>query len=314
MKRKLHSNQQDSLDLLLDTLCNVFGGIIMIACLLAMLSRPHASKESTAPENPTDHESGILLEKRIEMAQAELDGLQKLRAQLQSEDDPSLRPLIHQLGALRKTAQKLREEKATQDEITTLKLKQKVRDSGNEIARLREQEQEIERKLGVANRHAEAAAQMQQALQKKLVDLQLELDDVNQLKIEKLRFPRERVINKTASPIIIQYGQVFPLYDITGKPNPRVSQVHSVNGTFTAFAKKGEGLSPTLHAAALRDILKQLGGGNRYLTLYIYPDSYATFRELKKLIYEVGVDYGMNLREANSVLLFDPKGAKPAPL
>ena len=314
MKRKLHSNQQDSLDLLLDTLCNVFGGIIMIACLLAMLSRPRVSKEATNADNPIDHESGILMEKRIEMAQAELDGLEKLRAQLQSEDDPSLRPLITQLAALKKTAEKRRQEKAMQDEIATIKAKEKVRDSGNEIARLRAQEQEMEKKLGIANRNAEAAAQMRQALEKKLADLQLELEDVSQLQIEKLRFPRERNINKTASPIIIQFGQVFPLYDSAGNPNPRVTQVRSVNGTFTAFAKKGEGLSPKNDAASLRDILKQLGRGNRYLTLYVYPDSYATLRELKKLIYEVGVDYGMNLREENSVLLFDPNGTKPAPL
>jgi hypothetical protein len=314
MKRKLHSNQQDSLDLLLDTLCNVFGGIIMIACLLAMLSRPQVSKAPMTPKSPTDHESGILMEKRTEMAQAELDGLEKLRAQLQSEDDPSIRPLITQLAALKKTAEKLRQEKAKQDEMATIMAKDKVRDSGNEIARLREQVQEIEKKLGIANRDTEAAAQMRQALEKKLADLQIELEDVSQLKVEKLRFPRERNINKTASPIIIQYGQVFPLYDSAGNPNPRVTQVHSVNGTFTAFAKKGEGLSPTVHAVALRDILKQLGSGNRYLTLYVYPDSYATLRELKKLIYQVGADYGMNLREENSVLLFDPKGAKPAPL
>ena len=168
MKRKLHSNQQDSLDLLLDTLCNVFGGIIMIACLLAMLSRPQVSKEAANPENPTDHESGVLVEKRIEMAQAELDGLEKLRAQLQSEDDPSLRPLITQLTALKKTAEKLRQEKAKQDEIATIKAKEKVRDSGNEIARLREQEQEVEKKLSIANRNTEAAAQMRQALEKNL--------------------------------------------------------------------------------------------------------------------------------------------------
>lgn len=151
-------------------------------------------------------------------------------------------------------------------------------------------------------------------MEKKLADLQLELEGVSQLKIEKLRFPRERITHKTASPMIIQYGQVFPLYDSAGKPNSRVTQVHSVNGSFTAFAKQGEGLSPTVHAAALRDILKQVRSGNGYLTLYVYPDSYATMRELKKLIYEMRVDYGMNLREVNSVLLFDPKGAKPAPL
>ena len=311
MRRKLHANQQDSLDLLLDTLCNVFGGIILIACLLAMLSRP---KMATTQADTSHPEAGILAEKRIEMAQAELDGLQKLRAQLQSENDPSLLPLITELAGLKKTAEKLRQEKARQDEIASVKAKQLARDTSSEIARLREQEQEVERKLASANKDMEAARQAQQALEKRLADLQLELESVSALKIEKLRFPRERTINKNASPIIVQYGQVFPVFDGAGKPMPMVRQVPAADGSFTAFANQGQGLNPNLQARQLRELLKQLGSGNRYLTLYVYPDSYATLRELKKLIYETGVDYGMDLRKEQSVLVFDPKGAKPAPL
>ncbi|MEQ1748123.1 MAG: hypothetical protein ABL974_01780, partial [Prosthecobacter sp.] len=129
----------------------MFGGIILIACLLAMLSRPKLAQ--TSSDSSSNPEAGILAEKRIEMAQAELDGLQKLRAQLQSEDDPSLRPLITELATLKKTAEKLRQEKARQDEIASVKAKEMVRDSGNEIARLREQEQEIEKKLALANKN-----------------------------------------------------------------------------------------------------------------------------------------------------------------
>lgn len=312
MRRRLQSQTQDSLDLLLDTLCNVFGGIILIACLLAMLSRPKTP--ATKADLFINPEAGILAQKRIEMAQAELDGLQKLRAQLQSEDDPSLLPLITELETLKKTAEKLRQEKAKQDEIATAKAKQMVHDVGNEIARLREQEQEIEKKLGIINKDTEAARQRHAALEKQLADLQLELESVHELKIEKLRFPRERLINKSAAPIIVQYGQVFPLYDGANEAVSGVRHVPAVDGSFTAFANKGAGLSPSLHAKQLRELLLQYAKGNRYLTLYVYPDSYATLRELKKLIYEVGIDYGMDLRTENSTLIFDPKGTKPAPL
>lgn len=312
--RKFQQPSSENMDLLLDTLCDLLGTLVLIACLLVVTMQSEDSTEQTAPTHASDKEAGILEEKRIEMAQAELDGLQKLRTQLQSEDDPSLRPLITQLTALKKTAEKLRQEKAKQDEIASAKAAQMVRDMGNEIARLREQEQEIERKLGIANKDLEAARQTKSALQVRLADLQLELDDVSTLKIEKLRFPRERVIEKIASPIIVQYGQIFPLYDATGKPTPMVRHVPAVDGSFTAFPKQGEGLSPSLHVKQLRDLIKHLGSGNRYLTIYVYPDSYATLRELKKLIYETGVDYGMDLCKEHRVLIFDANGAKPAPL
>ena len=39
MRRRLSGSSDDSLELLLDTLCNVFGGIVLIACLLAIIPR-----------------------------------------------------------------------------------------------------------------------------------------------------------------------------------------------------------------------------------------------------------------------------------
>jgi hypothetical protein len=312
MKRRLHSNNQDSLELLLDTLCNVFGGIILIACLLAMLSRP---KPEMQPANEVvDHESGILLEKKIEQARAELDGLQKLRAQLQSEDDPSTRPLITQLEALKKTAEQKRQERAKQDEFAADKAEQIIRDAGKEMARLREQEQALEKKLGVMNKDTEAARQNHDAIKKKLTDLQLELESVDTLKIEKLRFPRERQIDKPPAPIIVRHGQVFPLFDASGNPAPGIQHVSSPDKSFTAVPQPGQGLMPLRDATRLREFLPALVGQNRYLTIYVYPDSYATFRELKKLIFELGLDYGLDLCTEHRVLIFTANGAKPAPL
>ena len=41
---------------------------------------------------------------------------------------------------------------------------------------------------------------------------------------------------------------------------------------------------------------------------------YGTMRVLKKLIYEMKIEYGLELCTEHRVLLFDPKGTKPAPL
>ncbi len=312
MKRRLHSNNQDSLELLLDTLCNVFGGIILIACLLAMLNRPKPA------EDPAIHDSdkiaGILEEKKLEQARAELDGLQKLRARLQSEDDPSIRPLITELQALKKTAEEKRQERARQDELAGKMAEQKMRDASTEIARLREQEQELEKKLGIINKDTEAARQRHAALKKKLADLQLELESVNNMKVEKLRFPRERANDKRPVPVILRYGQIFPLYHDKDTPFPGVQHVKSLNETFTAMPQNGQGLTPVRDAKRLGEILKRLVDKNSYLTLYVYPDSFATFREMKKLIFELQLDYGLELCTEHRVLIFKPDGTKPAPL
>ena len=312
MRRRLHAGGQDSLELLLDTLCNVFGGIILIACLLAMLSRPQPETRPVA--EASDQESGIVLEKKIEQARAELDGLQKRRAELQREDDPSLKPLMQELQALKRTAEERRQKIAEQDELAAKKAEQLMRDASTEIARLRSEVQEAEQKLGVVNKETEAARQRHEALKKQLADLQLELESVKDLKVEKLRFPRERQSEKLPAPVIVRHGQVFPLYDAEGRPAPGVTHARSADGNSTAVPLAGMGMMPVRDAKRLREFLPKLVRGGRYLTIYVYPDSFATMRELKKLIFELGLEYGLEICDEHRVLVFGTNGAKPAPL
>jgi hypothetical protein len=68
MKRRLQSaSESDSLELLLDTLCNVFGGIVLIACLLAILPR----QEMSSPLMPSESASAEMLERRLIAAREE---------------------------------------------------------------------------------------------------------------------------------------------------------------------------------------------------------------------------------------------------
>src|SRR5215218_10279424 len=69
-RRRRH--QPDSLELLLDTMCNTFGGIIMIALLIALLSRDASS------ENATDH-----IQRLLESIERQTTEAQQLQQQLQ---------------------------------------------------------------------------------------------------------------------------------------------------------------------------------------------------------------------------------------
>ncbi|MCA1962959.1 MAG: hypothetical protein LDL31_03320, partial [Prosthecobacter sp.] len=308
----LRPSTQDSLELLLDTLCNVFGGIILIACLLAMLSRPQ--HQNPLEPREVEHESGIILEKQIAQARAELDGLQKRRAEQQREEDPSLQPLVQELKTLRRTAEEKRQAIAQQDELAAQKAAQIMRDASTSQARLREQIQEAEKKLALAQKNTEAARQRHAALQQQLADLQLELESVADLQVEKLRFPKERQIDKPPAPIILRHGLIYPLYDAKGKPAPGIDHIPSPDGSFTALPQPGLGLQPVRDVQKMREFLPAYVAGGRYLTLYVYPDSFATMRALKRIIHELGLEYGMDLCDEHRVLIFSSVGAKPKPL
>lgn len=304
MKRRLHANNQDSLDLLLDTLCNVFGGIILIACLLAMLSRPTSDVPSDKPD----------LEAPIARARAELDGLQKLRARLQAEDSPEVRALMNELEALKKTAEARKQQRAGQAAEATEKAEHAVKDAGDAIARLRIQEQSQQKKLGLITEATRTARERMVTLSKRLADLQLDLERTEGANTEKVRFPRERPTGKAAAPLILRHGEVFPVFKPGNTGTPAVAGARALDGSLTALPQAGQGLKPGRDDARLRALLPALSAGNRYLTIYVYPDSYPAMRALKKIISGLRLEYGLDLCTEHEVLVFSATGEKPKPL
>jgi len=77
MKKRRIRGPGDSLDLLLDTICNSFGGIIFIACLVAILARDTPPARGSAMA-AADAE---MLERRIRVAEDDLRQLESLASQ-----------------------------------------------------------------------------------------------------------------------------------------------------------------------------------------------------------------------------------------
>ena len=59
--KRWRRGEGDSLDLLLDTMCNLFGGIVFVALLVAIIAGDDASKKI----NPSRNASQDLLEREI---------------------------------------------------------------------------------------------------------------------------------------------------------------------------------------------------------------------------------------------------------
>lgn len=70
----------DSLDMLLDTMCNTFGGIILLAVLVTLLtSRERHGSAATASDTQE------MLQRRLAMAQANLQQALQLQKSLQTK-------------------------------------------------------------------------------------------------------------------------------------------------------------------------------------------------------------------------------------
>ncbi|MDI1313610.1 hypothetical protein [Prosthecobacter sp.] len=305
--RKLRPNSDQSLDLLLDTLCNVFGSIILISCLLALLS----NQQTAIPGDPTELSGakGRLLAERIEAAKSELAGLKKLSTKMKDSGQDKLQTLVQERNELQATQDRLRKEQAAQMNA----------DSGSSKAPagdLSELNSEIK---ALDQRHADAKAR-KEAAEKKAHDLAAQIQSLrskltaeDEKHVEHVRFPKERAITKSATNILLKYGALYPLIDSAGEEYPGITRVQKSGEDFEAIPKKSEGI-PISNIETVRRLLASYKRGGVYVSICVYPDSFETFRALKVLIIEAGLEYGFEVFPEHFIITFSPKGTSPAPL
>lgn len=310
--RNLRKPVNDSLDLLLDTLCNVFGSIILIACLLALISR----EPDTSPVSPVVDlkGAGLLLERRLEAARKEMENLQLMLDELQTHDQSGLRRLAAERDALRSTVERLRAERQEKAQTDNRRSITAMADPGLEISELRQKAKKEGERLADINSQLQAAQAKKEHASQRLKLLTSQIDENENMRIQQLRLPREKPKTKDSRPVLLKFGEIYPLTDVEGKPFPGLRRIQEADDAFNAHPKKTEGLFTARDAVQLRELFlhyKKTGG---YLTLYVYPDSYATFRELKQIILETGVEYGLDACDEHEIIRFGKTGGSPAPL
>lgn len=300
----------DSLDLLLDTLCNVFGSIVLIACLLALISRePHPSPVSPVVDVQG---AGRLLERRLEKARDELDSLQALRDELKSLGGSSVRKLAAERDELRSTVDRLRAEKQAAAQADGQP--PPMTDPGARIPALRDEARaEAERLADITSQLNAAQAQASTA-KERLQRLSRQIEESESSRIEQLRMPREKAKAKESRSVILKFGEVFPLEDQEDQPFPGIRRIHEATDGFTAHPKRTEGLFTSRDSEQLKQLFQRFKNKDAYLAIYVYPDSHETFRELKRIIHETGIEYGLESCEEYDIITFSKSGSSPAPL
>jgi len=303
-KNRVRSN--DSLDLLLDTLCNVFGGIILIACLLALITQD----KKGPPVGVFSASEGQLLERRIESANDEISGLKQLLAELDREGDSNLRRLAAERDALRETLDRLRDDKMETAKQSEKETKNAFLDPGKELTTLKHQVQLKQRELEAAKSRINATTAKLGDVTDRLARLQGAIRESEANRVVKLRFPKERMKTKGAIPVIIQHGQIYPVSE--NFPGLEVTRLRTDG--IQVVTQPGRGWSLLNQAKAIRDLIDECKLAGGYLTIYVYRDSFETFRELKTWMHDAGCEYGVEVWEDEVPLRFGTKGRAPAPL
>lgn len=304
--RKLRGTPTDSLDLLLDTLCNVFGGIILIACLLALLTRD--KKGETA--KIVSGSQGQLLERRIEAATEEIAGLKQLLMELDRAGDSPLRKLASERDSLKETLERLRRDRNEANKQQAKATEKSFVDPGKELTALRIEVQKKKMVLATSKSQLSAVEDKLRQLTDRIAQLQGELRMSEAKRIVKLRFPKERAKSKGAFPVILRHGQIYPLFD--GFPGLDIKSVGRKSIEVTPLP--GRGLVLPKQAAEVKAFIAACLEAGGYITAYVHPDSFDSFRQLKSLMHDAVCDYGIEVWDDLEPLRFGSSGTSPNPL
>ena len=308
-------NTGDSLWLLLDTICNAFGGMLLVAILFALFSSQVHVDEIASRVATLNAE---LQERRISVAQHDLELARQSNARLQAllagSDLAARASLVTKLDELRADAEALHGK--------TTRLNASIADLGSTTQQIPEERlKELRAQFDLAKRektdqenNLSASRQNLQRLQGRLTDLQNQTKAERQSHMARLRLPHENVQSKTPFPIIIRYNQIYFVHD------PNHSFEHNtaaltfepqLNEDIKVQPIQGHGVDMRGAAQLLRGIPRE----NLYIVCWVYGDSFHTFNEFKRLIVDSGYEYGWSPTPPERFLtLTDREVTAPPPL
>lgn len=312
MKRRFSGSAgSDSLELLLDTLCNVFGGIVLIACLLAIVPRA----TMPPPLLPSAVASTQMIERRIASASAELERLQTEVDGL-PQADPERTTLQARRNSLARTVGTGRTERSKIDAKEMLEANARSVIAGSDPVALNAALELIKQQFVAEENLSNASEEKIRFLEERMKQLGGEAELLAKAKVQAVRFPREKMKDGSPFPIIVQYARIYPLF--IGNPldsNKAIHRQRVADGDgFRADPVPGKGLSLPESRAELMATLKAAASKGHYVSIYLYPDSHEVFQELRNFLGDAKIPYGLEFVDRERHLSFSSSGSAPPEL
>ena len=243
MRRKKPS--EGSLDLLLDTITNTFGGVLFLAILVSLLLR-HVGNKSN-PQPPTDPISEVELieyQNKILQYQNDITSLQKLLSEI-PQNDPDVFILNEELTDLLRDIQKVITDKAA-TLVEIVKLQQRITQNRRKISELPTKSDLAKQHLAAIQATFESAQAESLILARAAIELEQKLNAV----------PKERDVER---PILapstlpqvglyLRYGRIYMMHEwsqdlVRRGPNPEHFFVENNGDTQTATPRPAAGIS-----------------------------------------------------------------------
>lgn len=287
MARRKTKQQGDSLDLLLDTMCNAFGGIVLIAILVVTLiqkpgeqgGRPGGLNQDNLRDIEEKMKEWTELEPELTKAESDMDKMGDLVALILERD---------RLAALLEERQRM----GNQSMIDLIKLLEKLvkdRDTSKaEASGLEKDVASLEEKL--------------KDLLRQLAEIENQTKDLVNANKQELRPPKAEASTGQQVVFIVRYDEVFPVQLLEFGPSGALSNFPNNTQSIrwegvAAHAIQGNGLKIDTDKAKIKTLIEQMKRHNEVATdpnlkmnaaLIVYADSFDRVGEFRQIIQQVG--------------------------
>jgi len=289
-KRRVHTD--DSMDMLLDTITNLFGGVIFIAILVALQTGRQTDRTANQVEAAADR----LVTLRTNIAEA--------RSRLVRKTDLA----AYTQGLVRQPDETWDEtlKSLTSDiQAATLRLDQAKR----QLQRLQNKREPIDEKLRLASEHGDQ-------LHAEIKQFEAEIQRERELRKLNARLPVTRITNKRPAHIVLTRGKMFivdgcdgGLSAIVDKTRRDVDLVQLPNDRTKIILLPNAGLrvdDQLARSSRWRQLLITARSEQYFLYLTVRPDAYKEFLILRQLAVSAGYDYDVVPLSANDPLILSP--------
>jgi hypothetical protein len=284
----MEEESEDSLDLLLDTLCNAFGGIILITLLIALMSQEAKDEpdvaESYESEWMLEQQEVLRIESELIIEEAILDSL----LENLSEDE------INKDSLSLEKKQKLEQEK----KVVIANLKQLTDEldsmpvnSSNLAVDLHNKLKSLEKNILSQSMLKEEQRAKIQNLQEKLSDVQQDISASKNERTLALRLPKEKKSGKNYQWMVIKHGLVYP------RDYPNISEIFTVveeSPTDKIFIPRpGKGFDITKDQSRMLNYLLTVNPKSTYLAFTVFDNDecFRTFNKVKQMVTSRGLGY-----------------------
>lgn len=262
MRRRAKSEENGSLDLLLDTLCNTFGGILLISLLVIILL--NVTTEETAATLPSEVSKVELLEKAIKQQDLKIE-IERLKTAVDSAKVNSEGLLSKDIAKLANAVKLLRRNK---DRLTEQK-------TGG-VAALAETQKQIN---DTAQKNKDLATALETA-EKKLASIRKEIESEVEKRSRTAQIPKVERSAKTGEIFFLAGGKLYGPAISTSEIV--VQDIDSIGYRFTPNTSMGTRLTGAKSDQdRIERKLRSINASTSDIRLFIWDDSFEHYETVR---------------------------------